>query len=485
MNPGAAGATWTSYDLPLRERYDRGTAGSPPPSQESDVQILFRNETWFCSLRWLAIAALAVLGLLGGTANAAMASLGFHVDWAWPLLVAGILLLLNVTYLVIARRSARSTRHAVLARRGLWLQIVLDLAMVTVVVHCVGSLGTFAPFMYLFHIVLACIFLPYAQSLGVTLVSMGMYLATIFLEAAGAVAPLSVLIGMPDRSSIPLAIQAWHGGTVVFVAGTVWYLASRLSNALRQRDLELSAANRRLVAATEERAGHMLSTTHQLKAPFAAIHANAQLLLGGYCGPLPSEAIAVIEQIAGRCQMLSRGITAMLQLANLRSRAQDPPLPVVVDVPAVIRSCCAALNPQAAKRGITFEEDLSPATVRAVQDHAFMILENILSNAVNYSRDGQRVAVSCRARVGGGAIVVVRDNGIGVMPEKLPRLFDDYFRTAEAAAHNHASTGLGLAIVRQSAIAGGIGVHIESAPGRGTVVTLDLPAFPAASREPR
>ncbi|MGA2381133.1 MAG: HAMP domain-containing sensor histidine kinase, partial [Spirochaetia bacterium] len=218
---------------------------------------------------------------------------------------------------------------------------------------------------------------------------------------------------------------------------------------------------------------------------FAAIHANTQLLLGGHCGPLPGEAIAVVEQIAVRCETLSRGIKAMLQLANLRSRAQDPPAPVPVDVSAVIRSCLASLKPQATRRGIVFEEELSPATVRAVYDHAVMIIENILSNAINYSRGGQRVSVSSRPKPAGGAIVVVRDSGIGIMPEKLPRIFDDYFRTTEAVTHNHASTGLGLAIVRQSALAGGIGVHVESAPAIGTVVTLDFPASPGPPRTPQ
>ena len=156
----------------------------------------------------------------------------------------------------------------------------------TVVVHFLGSVGTFAPFMYLFHIVLACIFLPYARSLVVMLTAMGMYLACLALEAAGVVAPASVLAAAfaPVRTGVPLAVQAWQFGSVVFVSATVWYLASRLSNALRRRDEELSAINTRLEAATEERARHMLRTTHQLKAPFAAIHANTQLLLAGLCG---------------------------------------------------------------------------------------------------------------------------------------------------------------------------------------------------------
>ena len=85
----------------------------------------------------------------------------------------------------------------------------------------------------------------------------------------------------------------------------------------------------------------------------------------------------------------------------------------------------------------------------------------------------------CRAgaKPDGGATVVVRDRGIGIPAEKLPRIFDDYFRTNEAVAHNKASTGLGLAIVRQAALAGQIGVHVESAPAQGTVFSLDFPAL--------
>jgi signal transduction histidine kinase len=81
--------------------------------------------------------------------------------------------------------------------------------------------------------------------------------------------------------------------------------------------------------------------------------------------------------------------------------------------------------------------------------------------------------------------VAVRDNGIGIMPDKLPRIFDDYYRTAEAARHNHSSTGLGLAIVRQTAMAGGIGVHVESAPGRGTVFSLSFPDSPGVPGTPQ
>ena len=468
---------WTAYDLPLEERSGAAPVDSSTPPVESDELILLQNEKWFCSLRWLVIAALGVLALLGWLSNRFFPLPGIHLESAWPLSVAGVLLILNAAYLAMIRKASQSARRTVLAERGLWLQIVLDLAVLTVVVHYLGSWETFAPFMYLFHIVLACIFLPYSESLLVTLAAMGMYLACLIVESTGVIAPHSMLAtSLPcDRSGVPLAVEAWQFGSVAFVSATVWYLASRLSSALRRRDEELSAINQRLVAATDERAGHMLQTTHQLKAPFAAIHANTQLLLGGHCGTLPTAAIVVIEQIATRCEMLSRGIKSMLQLANLRSQSQNPPAPVAVDLSALIESCVTALKPQASKRGIVFAEELSPAAAQVVPDHAVMIIDNILSNAVNYSRDGQTVVVTSRTRPDGGTTVTVNDHGIGIRPDKLPRIFEDYFRTTEAVKHNHASTGLGLAIVRQTALAGKIAVRVESALGRGTVFSLDFP----------
>jgi signal transduction histidine kinase len=72
--------------------------------------------------------------------------------------------------------------------------------------------------------------------------------------------------------------------------------------------------------------------------------------------------------------------------------------------------------------------------------------------------------------------MVVRDHGIGIPAEKLPRVFQDSYRTTEAAQHHKASTGLGLAIVRLVANVLQATVRIESSPGRGTRVTLLLPA---------
>ena len=86
------------------------------------------------------------------------------------------------------------------------------------------------------------------------------------------------------------------------------------------------------------------------------------------------------------------------------------------------------------------------------------------------------VNLSCVEQSPGLVTFSVRDHGIGIPREKLPRIFDDYYRTEEAVAHNRASTGLGLAIVRHVAQEDSLPILVESAPGWGTRFTVTLRA---------
>ena len=462
------------YDLSLA-----APATDESPDDAADGPLPLHHAEWFCKLRWLVVAAMLALELVAFVAGPWLLRHGIRLHSGWPLGVAGVLALANAAYQAMLRaaRGGAAAAVAAAARRSLWLQILVDLAVLTAVVHFLGSVETMAPMMYLIHIVLVCIFFSLSQSLAVTGIALAMYLLCVVLEVGGVVPAQLVWNALsPLRSELPRGAPVAYVGSVAFIALTIWFLASRLAGALRQRDAALAASNRRLLAATDERARHMLQTTHQLKAPFAAIHANTQVLLGGFCGKIPDDAQQVIGKIADRCDMLSQEIKAMLQLANLRSSAQAPPQPVEVALHDVLRACLAALQPLAAKRGIGFVEDVAPATIRGVYDHVVMMIDNVLANAVAYSFDGQKVAVSCRPKPSGGAIVGIEDAGIGIPTTKLPQIFDDYYRTAEAVKHNKASTGLGLAIVRQVAMAGGVGVRVESAPQQGTLFTLDFPA---------
>jgi signal transduction histidine kinase len=142
----------------------------------------------------------------------------------------------------------------------------------------------------------------------------------------------------------------------------------------------------------------------------------------------------------------------------------------------MVRWAVARVGAVAQERRVNVDEELEPTAIVAVEDHIKMLLTNIISNAVVYSTEGGKVRVRCGGASADGPVVTVEDEGIGIPVEKLPRIFDDYYRTEEAVRHNRDSTGLGLAIVRHVAASHRIRVRVESAPGRGTAFTLRFPA---------
>ncbi len=436
--------------------------------------LLVDHVLWFVRLRWVAIIALFLFGGVGLIAREPLGRLGLRAPTAWPTLAATLLLLANAGFLVHARRMAQRSRQQG-AAWNLWAQIVVDLTILTMVVYFLGSLETPAAFLYLAHIVLACIFFPRRQSLVVLGIASALYIGCVGLGRLAMTVPGIYLDPLLRRGVSAHPTFAWL--SVLSALGiffVVWFLASHLSELVRGREAELADANRRLLVAQQEKTRHMLQTTHELKAPFAAIAANAQLLLRGNCGPLSDEATGVVRRIATRCRRLAVEIQEMLQLANLQSPG-DQPAPVRLDVAEVVRWAIARVGATAQERRVAFDERLEPAYAVVVEDHVKMLVTNIVANAVVYSNEGRIVRVQCRKEPPTGPVVTVEDQGIGIPAEKLPRIFDDYYRTEEAVRHNRDSTGLGLAIVRHVALSHGIRVQVESAPGRGTKFTLRFP----------
>lgn len=452
-----------------------GAAAAAGPSSELPEGMLLRNALWFCRLRWLVIAIFVASGLLG-LAPALLERGGLRPPGAWPFIAAGVLLAANVLALAHARAAARRPRAAT-ACANLWAQIVNDLVVLTYVVHHVGSLETFIAFAYLFHIVLACICFPHRWSFIVTALACGLYLACVALEEAGVLGRAGIYTDTSLREQMDRlpGVRLVHVAWAPFTWVVVWYLAAHLSAEVRSRDRELAETNRRLLAAQEERRQHMLRTTHELKAPFSAIHANVQLLTKGHCGELPPEAQAVLGHIGTRCRRLAAEIQEMLQLANLASAVEQPPPRPVLDLSGIIRWCLAQVAPMAQERQVSLDAELQPARVPIPIDHAKMLFGNLLANAVTYSHAGGRVRAALAPEPDGGACATVEDQGIGIAPDKLPHIFEPYYRTDEAVRHNRESTGLGLAIVRQVAEANALSIRVDSEPGVGTRFSIRFP----------
>ena len=103
-----------------------------------------------------------------------------------------------------------------------------------------------------------------------------------------------------------------------------------------------------------------------------------------------------------------------------------------------------------------------------------ILFSNLLANAVFYSHEGGRVEVS--SVIDGNEVCVrVEDHGIGIAPEALPRIFDEYFRTKEGSRFNKRSTGLGLSIVSKIVHNLHLRIKVASEQGKGTMFEVIIP----------
>lgn len=427
---------------------------------------------WFCYLRWIVIAIMTVVGIIGFM-PAVYSIFGFRALEGWAFIIAALLIVANLGYSKHIRLLKDSgSINSIMA--NLWVQITIDLVILTAVVHFVGSIETFVPFAYLFHIVLACIFFPGLQSLGVTIAASILYLSCVLAESAGIISLAGIYSDRVLRGYVEdnLAVSTINVVSVLGIWLVVWYLASHIAAMVREREKELAAANSRLKNIQKERNRHMLRTTHELKAPFAAIHANSQLLLAGYCGELPDSANEVIQRIAARCSRLTNEIQKMLQLTNLRSAVNESLQRVTFDLAEVLEWCLVQIRPVAEERKVELETHISPVNIIGIEDYLKMLLVNLLTNAVQYSHDNGHVRVECYRVDENEAVIIIEDDGLGIPEDKLPRIFDEYYRTDEAVQHNKGSSGLGLTIVKHVAQIHNIKIKVESRPDSGTKFTL-------------
>lgn len=209
--------------------------------------------------------------------------------------------------------------------------------------------------------------------------------------------------------------------------------------------------------------------SHELRNPLAAIRGYAELAERAPAGTDSGHALGRIDAEAKR---MSKLVSDLLMLARLDADATVHVGPV--DVVEVVLN--AVSDSQATSREHVWQLDLpeSEIIVLADQDQLHQVMVNLLSNARTHTPPGTVVTTSVR-RLPDRVQIDVSDNGPGIAPDTLPRVFERFTRADEARAHSASqSTGLGLAIVR--AVVESFHGHatVSSAPGE-TVFRIELP----------
>ena len=245
--------------------------------------------------------------------------------------------------------------------------------------------------------------------------------------------------------------------------------------------LVLSVRAARASARLAEMRSEFVSTvTHELKTPIATIRAAGDTLAHGRLTDpeVKQEYAALVVQESKRLTRLVDNLLAYSRLTDVTEAYLFEPLSVGTLIEDSLQGFGAQLDAAEFRVDVDVPADVPP--IRADRTAIILALDNLIDNAIRYSRDVR--ALHLDARVDAGRVVVrVHDRGIGIPPEELPQVTRRFFRGRDATS---GGSGLGLAIATRIISDHDGRLTIESTLGEGTTVLLILPAARTAHGDP-
>jgi two-component system phosphate regulon sensor histidine kinase PhoR len=214
--------------------------------------------------------------------------------------------------------------------------------------------------------------------------------------------------------------------------------------------------------------------SHDLRTPLTSIMGYVELALDDTGEPkLDDERRGFLEVVSRSSYRLMRLVDDLLFVARLQAGRLDL-TPSLLDLAALARQAAEEARRQASAKGVelVFEGDES-VEIDADKGRMFQLLDNLVSNAIKFTPEGGRVEV-CVA-LNGGAVLEVRDTGIGLTQEEAARVFERFFRTENAVQDQVPGTGLGLFIAQAIAEAHGGRISAQPREGGGAVFRVVLP----------
>ena len=240
--------------------------------------------------------------------------------------------------------------------------------------------------------------------------------------------------------------------------------------------LQLVEQNERLLEADRLKDEFVALISHDLRTPLTSIIGYVELALDDDAEPvLDDERRSYLEVVSRSSERLLRLVDDLLFVARLQAGrlVLDP---TELDLAGIARQAVKEARPRAERKGLDLScFDDGPVPVRGDRGRIFQLLDNLVSNAIKFTPEGGEIHVRTR-RTADGAVLEVSDNGIGLAPGEVERVFERFFRSSRAADSQIPGTGLGLFIAKAIAEAHGGSISVSSRDEGGTTFRIELPA---------
>ncbi|MBE0644615.1 MAG: HAMP domain-containing protein [Bacteroidetes bacterium] len=219
------------------------------------------------------------------------------------------------------------------------------------------------------------------------------------------------------------------------------------------------------------------NVSHELKTPITSIKGFVETLLDGAINDR-EDAIRFLGIVSRQADRLNAIIEDLLSLSRIEQGGEQEHIELreasVRDVlVSAVQSCQRDADLKQMRIELECAAELQAVTNPPLLEQAVI---NLISNGIKYSDEGQSIAVHAARSADGMIRIAIKDQGYGIEPEHLPRLFERFYRIDKARSRKLGGTGLGLAIVKHIAQAHHGRVEVQSTPGKGSEFTLIIPA---------
>ncbi len=423
---------------------------------------LRRKNIWLIKLRWISTGAALIFSFLAKA------------------LLPDVIHLGNLLYVVIALaainfiyyRYIYSTPPQTLGREEklVLIQIVLDLILLTFLIHYSGGLENPFYFFYIFHIIIAStIFDKPRQPFLVAGVAVILLTFVALAEHVGLIHHYQINQNYFTPIHLTLALLGFY--VTIFVSS---YIGVTLMNRHRKVKNLIYEQNQELEKSAEEKTKFFRFVSHELKSPTVAVQSSINVVLDVLGGDLQEKAREMLERARGRTNQMLEIVKDLVDLSY------DQPISgnqgEMVNPCDYLGTFVENERPRADEKNVEIIQNICSERSDLLIDRFILekIFSNLLSNAIRYTPSGGTVNVETAVEKGFW-LFKITDTGIGMSKADQNHVFDEFFRAENAKKFEAVGTGLGLNIVKKMVDQLGGNIKLESALNKGTRVTVRIP----------
>ncbi len=285
----------------------------------------------------------------------------------------------------------------------------------------------------------------------------------------------SVVMMITSYASLDLAVKATNQGAYNFVPKP--FTPQELKSAIEgiTKHLFLKRMTRKMKEEGKQIRFQFLSVlSHELKSPINAVEGYLQIMQEKQVGESIEDYMSMIDRSLVRLQGMRNLIMDMLDLTRIESGKKRRDLKEV-DLYEAGKLVIHTMEPLAIQRNVKIHFDCNQdLNMEADSEEMEIILNNLVSNAVKYNREGGEVFFNINKQKG-DLIIRVEDTGIGIAPQEQANLFKEFSRIKNAKTKNITGSGLGLSIVKKMVELNNGTISLESEEDKGSVFTVTIP----------